>query len=155
MIRNVRFLALMGSLGLLLTAGCGGDDLGQRYPVSGTITYNGEPVPKGNIYFVPEDPQTGRSASGVIDNGRYQLTTHSRNDGAFPGSYGIRIVAVEADYSQVAANADGGAGHQDDIIAATQSAKKLVPAKYELVETSGLTAEVEEKSNTFDFELTD
>ncbi|WP_152052910.1 hypothetical protein [Tautonia marina] len=151
-----RSLALLGGLILLLTAsGCGGDGLGKRYPVSGTITYKGEPVPHGNIFFVPDDPNTGRAASGSISEGRYRLSTAGTNDGAFPGSYKIRIMALEVDNSQVEANMQGGSGRQDDVIAATQAAQKLIPAKYELETTSGLTATVEEGSNTFDFELTD
>ncbi|RUL83321.1 hypothetical protein [Tautonia sociabilis] len=150
-----RFPALVGGLLLLVLAGCADDGIGKRYPVSGTITYNGEPVPHGNIFFVPDDPNTGRAATGTIENGRYRLSTAGKNDGALPGSYKIRIVAKEIDTSQVLANAGGGAGRQDDIIAANQSAKLLIPAKYELETTSGLTATVEEKSNTIDFALTD
>ena len=38
---------------------CGSDDgLGKRYPVSGTVTYKDQPVPKGSISFVPDDPKT-------------------------------------------------------------------------------------------------
>jgi hypothetical protein len=154
--RFARLLSLLGAFGLLLmAAGCGGDGLGKRYQVSGDVTYNGEPVKNGNIFFVPDDPNTGRAASGTITDGRYRLSTAGTDDGAFPGSYKIRIIAVEADYTDVLAKAGGGSGRQDDVIRATQSAKKLIPAKYELETTSGLTATVEERSNTFDFDLTD
>lgn len=154
--RLARHLTLLGGLAVLLTAsGCGGDDFGKRYSVSGTITYNGEPVSHGNIFFVPDDLNTGRAATGTISNGQYRLSTAGKNDGALPGSYKIRIIAVDVDNTQVLANAQGGSGRQDDVIAATQAAKKLVPAKYELETTSGLTAQVEAKSNRFDFDLTD
>lgn len=146
---------MLGGLALLPLAGCGGDTLGKRYSVYGTVTYNGEPVPYGNIFFVPDDANVGRAASGTIEDGDYQLSTAGGNDGAFPGSYKIRIVALDVDDSEVIANMQGGAGRQDDIIAAQQAAKPIVPAKYQLETTSGLTATVEEKSNRIDFDLTD
>jgi hypothetical protein len=145
----------MGGLALLLLAGCGGDLLGKRYSVYGTITYNGEPVPSGNIFFVPDDPNVGRAASGTIEDGEYELSTAGGDDGALPGSYKVRIIALDVDNTAVVANMQGGAGRQDDIIAAQESAKPLIPAKYQLETTSGLTATVEEKSNKIDFTLTD
>src|SRR5688572_28866956 len=42
------------------------------YPVSGTVTFNGEPVADGNITFAPED--TGIApVQGAIKDGRYEL----------------------------------------------------------------------------------
>ena len=38
---------------------------------------------------------------------------------------------------------------------AQRKAKSLIPAKYELPDTSGLTRQVKEQSNRLDFELTD
>lgn len=151
-----RWLACISLVVAALPLGCGGDDLGTRYPVSGTITYNNAPVPKGTISFTPDDPRNGRPASGRIENGKYVLGTAGENDGALPGSYKIRILAIDADYSDVMKNAPKGAsGKQDDVLAATAKAKKLIPAKYELESTSNLTATVEPKSNTIDFNLTD
>ncbi len=138
----------------LVAAGCGDDGLGKRYPVSGNVTYKDKPVASGSISFVPKTPE-GRAASGEIHDGNYTLTTQSPEDGALPGKYGVRIIAKEIDDSQVLANAKGGAANQMDVIKANNAAKRLIPAKYELAETSGLEAEVEEHSNTFDFTLTD
>ncbi len=39
--------------------------------------------------------------------------------------------------------------------AAYKAAKPLVPPKYQLADTSKLTAEVQTRSNTFNFDLTD
>jgi hypothetical protein len=41
------------------------------YSVSGTVTYDGEPIPEGYIAFVPEGP--GRGGGGQITNGNYQV----------------------------------------------------------------------------------
>ena len=51
-----RFLTMLAVPALLVLASCGNDDgLGKRYPVSGTVTYNGNPLEKGEISFVTED----------------------------------------------------------------------------------------------------
>lgn len=148
---------LLTASALLLASGCGGDGFGKRYAVSGKVTYKGQPVPKGNIYFVPDDPESRSAESPIASDGSYTLSTANPGDedGAFPGTYKIRVVAIEADYSQVKANAGGGAGRQDDVFKATQSAKQLVPPKYRETSTSGLTAKVEEHSNTINFDLAD
>lgn len=44
----------------------------KTYPVSGTVTFNGEIVPKGHIVFAPVDGSTAPDA-GEILNGRFQL----------------------------------------------------------------------------------
>jgi hypothetical protein len=154
-VRVARRLSSLAACGLwLLSAGCGDDGLGQRYPVSGKVTYKDEPLARGRINFMPEDP-AGRAAAGDITDGSYQLTTQTSNDGAFPGKYKITVVALAVDDSKVRENAKGGVGNQMDVIKATRSAKPLIPPKYQVVDTSGLSAEVKQESNTFDFKLVD
>lgn len=150
-----RAAALLAGMGLIFVLGCGDDTgLGKRYPVSGKVTYDGKPVEKGRIDFV--STSGGRAASGDIVNGEYTLTTATPKDGALPGSYKVTIASVEVDTSQMEAVAKGGQFHHDKTFAkAVASAKKLVPSKYALADTSGLTAEVKEQSNKFDFDLKD
>ena len=152
--------------------GCGDDSgLARRYPVSGTVTYNGKPLERGNISFAPDGPG-GRAAGGTIVDGRYSLTTHDLDDGALPGKYKVSIAAKEADTSKVDLTKvkKGTGGNlteaQKKVIAAAYPqliagkaaavAKNLVPAKYSSPETSALTFEVKEQSNTgVDFDLKD
>lgn len=151
---------------VVLVVGCGGDDLGKRYAVSGTITYKGKPLPKGSIAFISDKPD-GRGASGVIEDGKYQLTTQTANDGAFPGTYQITIndivvdtAAAEAETKKLAAKKNVQIG-LPGMVDPAQQAKALrkaannVPAKYVSAATSGLKAEVKASSNKIDFELTD
>jgi hypothetical protein len=139
----------------LVLVGCGDSTgLGRRYKVSGTVTYKGTPVEKGVVTFQPENPE-GRSATGTIENGSYSLTTAIEGDGALPGKYKVTITSKEADLSGAMAGVPGGSPKQDDIAKANINAKNLIPAKFSLADTSGLTAEVQESSNTFNFELTD
>jgi len=155
---STRPASLLASLLIFATLGlsCGSDDgLGKRYPVSGTVTYNGTPVPKASINFVPNDPKTGRAANGSIIEGAYTLTTQESGDGALPGQYKVTVSATETDLSKAAATAkkSGMMINQMDIAKAKRT--NLLPSKYLLPESSGLTADVKETSNTIDFKLTD
>jgi len=148
--------ALVG-LGLLAVAGCGDDSgIARRYAVSGKVSYKGQPVEKGTIVFEPSDFAKGRIASAPIENGYYTLsTTGSSKDGALPGDYKVCVISKSVDMTKVEANRNGGAGRQDDVYKAEKAAKSLIPKKYERSDTSGLTAKVEQKSNTINFDLTD
>ncbi len=151
-------VSLVSSLLLLGAIGCGdGTGLATRYPVKGTVTYNGKPVEKGSIEFVPENNAAGQAATGEIKDGSYYLTTAIDGDGALPGKYKVQISSKEVDLSKAEANIKdkGGSLHQEDVAAANRNAKNLIPSKYSLAETSGLSFEVKEQSNTADFDLKD
>ena len=110
----------------------------KRYSVTGTVTYKGAPIEKGTIAFKPVDETNNRSATGVIENGEYYLTTADRWRRRHPRQVPSHVSPREADFSKAEANIQGGAMRQDDVAAAYTDAKKLIPAKYELPETSGL-----------------
>lgn len=150
-------IALLIAFGPAFAAGCGDSTgLPQRYPVSGKVTYNGEPVKSGTIVFEPNDMSTGKIANGTIEDGYYKLSTSGDGpDGALPGDYKIAIISKVVDNSLVEANRQGGAGRQDDVFKAEKKAEFKVPKKYARSDTSALTAKVEAKSNSFDFGLTD
>jgi hypothetical protein len=154
MVRD-RIAAIFAGTALMVLLGCGDDTgLAKRYPVTGTVTYKGEPVKKGIITFTP-DQTDGRSATGTIEDGTLTLTTMADRDGALPGSYKVSITAREADFTQVVANAKGGPAKQKDVALANKEAKYLIPAKYGSIQTSGLAAKVEERANRFQYELTE
>jgi hypothetical protein len=148
-------------VGLTLFSACSDDGFGrQRYSVHGTVTYKGEKLAKGQIAFVPK-AQGGQPASGPIENGYYSLTTLTPGDGALPGKYKVTVVAKDIDPEKVrsAARAKGlppGAALPQDFIAnAYKKAPSKIPTKYNLPTTTDLTADVEARSNTKDFELKD
>jgi hypothetical protein len=156
--------------GVLIMTSCRTDDgLGQRYPVSGTVTYNGNPLEKGSISFVSEDPK-GVGATGAIENGSYTLSTGGNNDGARAGKYKVAITAKEdasakakADFEKARATRKNASGTEElaviprqFVIKAEAEAKSLIPAGYGDVRTTTLTAEVKEQSsNPIDFKLSD
>jgi hypothetical protein len=82
----------LGLCGLLL--GCGSSDGPTRYRVSGTVSFRGQPVPKGFITLEP-DGNAGNSGPGggaEIVNGRYNTGTEG---GVVGGPYVVRIVGYD------------------------------------------------------------
>ncbi len=58
----------------LVIAGCGGKDDGpERFPVSGTVTFDGAPVADGEIRFLPIDGNGAADATRIIA-GRFETT---------------------------------------------------------------------------------
>lgn len=62
-------ISLMALCGLLLV-GC---QRSTGVTVTGTVTFNGQPVPDGSITFSPADGK-GPSAGGKIENGKYTVS---------------------------------------------------------------------------------
>ncbi len=83
-------------IGLLWLAatflGCGGSGGVERYDVSGTVTYQGKPVPAGMILFEPDTSRgnKGPGGSGKIEHGYY--VTHL---GAVGGPHRVRILGYD------------------------------------------------------------
>jgi hypothetical protein len=78
-------------LAALVLAGCGGGE--KLYDVSGTITFEGKPVPKGLIFF---DPDTSKGTPGTqgfanIENGKFDTAARGKGQGIRGGTYQIRI----------------------------------------------------------------
>ena len=69
--------------------GCGGANYSgaKRYPLSGEVTLDGQPVDLGSITFTPADGK-GRPCGGVITDGKYDV---SEEQGASAGSYRVEI----------------------------------------------------------------
>ncbi|WP_254510055.1 hypothetical protein [Anatilimnocola floriformis] len=76
-------------------AGCGSNSDGpRRYAVSGSVTYQGKPVPKGFITLEP-DAVAGNSGPGggtEIRNGKYNTKVAG---GVVGGAYKVRIVGTD------------------------------------------------------------
>ncbi len=67
--------------------GCGRRDMG---PVSGTLRYQGKPVPDAVVKFTAQSRPT---AVGRTDaEGRYTLTTFRKGDGAYGGSHRVVVI---------------------------------------------------------------
>jgi hypothetical protein len=76
-------------LALLVCIGCMGED--KLYNVSGTLTPEGKPIPKGLIFFDPDSTKgtTGTQGFANIKDGKFD--TADQGKGIRGGSYVIRI----------------------------------------------------------------
>ena len=69
-------------------AGCGSGDI-ERIPVSGTVTFQGQPVAAGQVLFFPvEDTQTPMTGAMLLD-GRYEANAKG---GVPVGSHRVKIL---------------------------------------------------------------
>lgn len=78
------------SLACFSLVGCSAGK-GKKYGVSGAVTFNGQPVPVGRIYFDPDPTRNGEGTQGFaeIKNGRYD--TNESGKGIGGGAYTVRI----------------------------------------------------------------
>jgi hypothetical protein len=79
---------LAAAVAFLTTAtllGCASGE--NSYDVSGTVTYDGKPVPKGLIFFDPDGP--GKQGYATIQDGRYNTAETGKGIGG--GKYAVRI----------------------------------------------------------------
>ena len=140
----------------LLGLGCSQPDSDRpaTYPVTGTVTYKGQPVDGATVAFQSADGSHG--AMGVTDTGgKYTLTTFKSGDGAVLGEYSVKVFKHKLEGGGAAAGNDDGppsAAVSDQPVSAP---KNLLPARYANATKSGLTATVGENDNTFDFSLED
>lgn len=84
-------VALVG----LLVIGCGKGGAA-RYDVSGSVTYEGQPVPVGSIVFEPDGSKgnSGPSGHAQIKDGKYD-TTLEDGMGTVGGPHVVRIVGLD------------------------------------------------------------
>jgi hypothetical protein len=79
-----------------LAAGCGPSGPAV-YRRSGTVTFNGQPVPLGKIYFDPDVTAGGSGPSGFADivDGKYDTSDEGR--GAVSGPVIVRVTGFSKD----------------------------------------------------------
>jgi hypothetical protein len=89
-------------LSTLLLAGCGGSDGPPRYDLTGSITFGGNPIPRGSLTFSPDSSQgnSGPGATAGIIDGKYAT---QEGKGVISGAH---IVVVQA-YDGVPVETDG------------------------------------------------
>jgi hypothetical protein len=118
---------------LALAAGCGGPRT-----VSGTVSYNGKPLTRGQISFVGSG---GKSASGTINaDGTYVVTD---------------VPAGEVTATVVSYYVEGEAKFGLTPLKSAPPMKSAIPTKYNDPKTSGLVYLVDARKKTIDVELAD
>jgi hypothetical protein len=145
--RFVAFLGLMLGAGFV---GCstGDDDELPRQAVSGTVTFNGQPLAQGRIQFEPSSPDAKIAAGGEITDGQFAI---SRDQGPTPGSYRVMVTSAGATKTG-GDNAPGAEPAKRGAVKLPPPAAELIPKEYNAQTT--LTAKVEAGGpNRFDFTL--
>ena len=136
-------LLLVVVLFVSLTAvGCGSTntDLPPTAPVTGKVTYQGQPVSNGLVTFHPANgskPASGQTGK----NGEFTLSTFEREDGAVFGKHKVTIKAYQ----------EG----QDVSLVPADKLTYAVPKKYVDEATTSLEVEVKKGSNDIALELKD
>jgi hypothetical protein len=121
---------------LFLSSGCTGDGSQARYTVTGKVTHQGQPVENGTIQF--ENPPAGQSNSSPLGSG---------------GAYSLEVPAGEYKVTIIPPTImtkGTGDSPPDEI---PDPNVKNIPKKYRVIESSGLTAQVDKDKRSFDFEL--
>lgn len=90
-----RLMLVLAVLGLGVWVGCGGSDGPTRYRYSGKVTFNGQPVPAGEIIFEPDGRAGNKGPQGFaqISNGRYDT---GRDKGSVGGPQIVRLRGYDA-----------------------------------------------------------
>jgi hypothetical protein len=120
----------------VLLAACNAGDKVPRYKVTGKVTYQGQPVQRGEITF--EDPAAGQVNSSPLDAG---------------GSYSLELPAGDFRISVAPPLVDTKATADSPPDRIPDPSVKNIPKKYWRQETSGLAAQVAKDKRAFDFEL--
>jgi hypothetical protein len=121
------------ALTIMLLTGCSRNDGPQRYTVSGKVTYDGKPVPKGFVTFSP-DTEAGNSGPGggaEVRDGVYQTAP---GKGVVGGPHRVRIIGFDG-------------------IARTESGEELADGAA-LFPTYQSTVDFPKADATHDFEVT-
>jgi hypothetical protein len=141
-VRRLRVAILAAAV---LAAGCGRAPL-EYVPIKGNVTYNGEPVPFGEVYFTPIN-NVGRAAVAPINQGQYTVMTLETAPGLVPGEYTVHIrtelpFGYPASAPKPKLNAKG---------------RYPVPPRYWRADTSGwkITVDKNDRAKTFDLEMND
>lgn len=141
--RPLSILLLLLS-GIVLT-GCRSDidPRGQRVPVHGEVTLDGQPLTRARIVFIGEAGSGSLKATAEITDGSFELTSA---DGPLPGTARVEIVSELLELEEF--EAARGPGQSQRVEPRTVS----IPARYNL--QSELTAQLEPTAdNHLNFEL--
>lgn len=154
LIQNSWTIAAIASL---LIAGCGGggpDDAPELYGVTGTIKYNGQPVPGAKVMFLGDG--SAPPAVGVTNSSGEFVLSSLAGTGAAAGKHAVVVVKnSESATSQPALTMEEAAeAAQNPPSESTETS--LIPSKYGSAATSDLSFEVSSTgANHYDIVLTD
>lgn len=108
---NIRVMAVVCLLGIMV--GCEKPGL-DRLEIDGNVTWKGQPVPAGRVYFTPDEMKGGSGPQGyaTIVNGRYDSNAES-SKGCLAGPHVAEVHGFDG---------QGGSGFGSPLFAAQQIA---------------------------------
>jgi hypothetical protein len=130
--RSVRTAQRISVLGLLFLAGCGRD--AEMGGVTGTVKLDGKPVENARLEFHPKAGNKPPSYGMTDENGYYSMDFSDSRAGVFLGEVTVQIWTD--DFTKIDGQAVEG---------------EVFPSRYN--SNSELTRDVQDGSNTFDFDL--
>jgi hypothetical protein len=117
------------------TIGCGKKGPSGMLWVTGTVLYEGQPLPEGAVHFLAQGKgSVGSSGSSRLSNSRYGLYLA-------PGEYAVAIISQE------------GLPEMNMKTGRETPAKSRIPEKYTAVTTSGLRVTFDNGHRTADLSL--
>jgi hypothetical protein len=141
--------------GMFCWTGCGGPSYPTTYPVSGVVTYRGQPVADAILNFSPSDESLPAAAGKTDSSGRYSLTTFQAGDGALPGDYKVRV--FKYDTPEGAAPVYSGPAEEENYTppgeqpSTPAQPKNLLPETYNSISRTPLSFKVSEsQENVYD-----
>lgn len=119
----------------------------ERVAVSGTVSFNGQPVSEGFIRFVPLSTNPGPATAATINDGKYRADARG---GVPVGTHNVRIEAYRKVSVKNAMPVPG-------VPNATQEdhRQQWLPAKFNTNTTLEITIESGSREITKNFDLTD
>jgi hypothetical protein len=126
--------------------GCGGERGPERVVVSGTVAYNGKPIPEGVIRFVPVSTSLGPTAGAIIANGKYRA---DGNGGVPVGMHNIQVEAYRKTAYPVKPAVLPPRGFEDGL------REQYLPKRHNVDSQLRITIESGSRTITKDFDLTD
>lgn len=94
---RTKWLALLTTATLIPLASCSNNGLNLA-KVRGKVTYKGQPVQKGTVFFMPDEAKgtVGPSAmGGISSDGSYVLSTEESGDGVIVGLHKVGITGFD------------------------------------------------------------
>jgi hypothetical protein len=138
----MRCLKALSITAILLAAGCNSGPRLVR--LFGEVSYQGKPIEKGTIEFVPAEGTPGPSTGGAIKGGHYDVAVaRGPREG---GVYQVRITALKKT-GQTVPNLRDASGRPVEL------EDNFIPAKYNLNSTLKVTVTTEAARKGIDFQL--
>ncbi len=126
------WIAAVGAL-IFCQGGCGGSDRPKTIPITGRVTFDGQPPGEiGKLFFTPIETAPGydkRPARGTFTpDGIYRVMSWEPDDGLVPGHYTVSLMPGDMNTTKI-------------------------PQKYQQSDTSGLEVDVPADKSKIEYDV--